>query len=245
MPERMVAATHPLILQLRGRTPLVGPSLLACDFANVECEVRRVEASGAEILHLDVMDGHFVPNLSFGIPVVEAIRRVTRLPLDVHLMISDPARYAEAFRRAGADLITFHIEAVPEPRELLARIQTWGAAAGLSLNPPTPISAIVPFLGLCDLVLVMSVMPGFGGQPFDAGALDKLAALRLQGGSDLLLSIDGGVNEATIERCTAAGADLCVVGSAFFSHSDYRQRMAELMAPALRGRNASRRSLGG
>lgn len=245
MPGRMVASIHSSIAQLRGQAPRIGPSLLSCDFARLEREVQQVEEAGAQVLHLDVMDGHFVPNLSFGIPVVEAIRRVTRLPLDVHLMISDPARYAQAFRNAGADWLTFHIEAVPRPEELLERIRGWGAAAGLSLNPPTPLSAVEPYLTLCDLVLVMSVMPGFGGQTFDPVGLEKLASLRASGPAGLLLSIDGGVNDATIESCTAAGADLCVVGSAFFSHSDYRRRMAELLARARAGASPSRRSQGG
>lgn len=217
-----------LLADLQAATPLIGPSLLAADFANLEREIRRVEEAGARLLHLDIMDGHFVPNLSFGIPVVKAIRRVTKLPLDVHLMISDPARYMEAFRRAGADMLTFHIEAVPEPAPLLDRIRQLGACAGLSLNPPTPVSAVEPFLGSCDLVLTMSVMPGFGGQEFDPVALDKLKVLRAKAGPAVLLSVDGGVNSETIGPCAAAGANMFVVGTAFFEHSDYRRRLGEL-----------------
>jgi ribulose-phosphate 3-epimerase len=176
------------------------------------------------------MDGHFVPNLSFGIPVVEAVRRVTKLPLDVHLMISEPARYVKAFREAGADLITFHIEVVPEPRPLLEEIRRLGARAGLSLNPPTPLEAITctGCLDACDLVLVMSVMPGFGGQHFDPVALEKLRRLRSIAPQSLLLSVDGGVNHDTIGPCAAAGANLFVTGTAFFSHHDYRQALADL-----------------
>ena len=136
---------------LHAAAPLVAPSLLACDFAHLAEEIRRLEEAGAKILHLDVMDGHFVPNLSIGVPVVEAVRRVTRLPLDVHLMISAPARYVEAFRRAGADLLTIHIEAVAEPRPLLRKIRQLGALAGISLNPPTPTAAVEEFLDACDL----------------------------------------------------------------------------------------------
>ena len=167
--------------------------------------------------------------------MVKAIRRVSKLPLDVHLMISDPAKYVEAFRRAGADLMTIHIETVPEPTALLERIRQLGACAGLSLNPPTPVSAVVPYLAHCDLVLTMSVMPGFGGQEFDAVALDKLRVLREKAGPDVLLSVDGGVNSDTIGRCAEAGAELFVVGTALFEHSDYRRRLNELTAQA-RGR---------
>ena len=144
------------------------------------------------MLHLDIMDGHFVPNLSFGLPVVEAIRRSTELPLDVHLMISEPARYVRQFRKAGADLLTIHIEAVADPRPLLREIRALGAGAGISLNPPTPVETLDGCLDLCDLVLVMSVMPGFGGQAFEPVALEKLRRLRALAGPDVLLSVDGG-----------------------------------------------------
>lgn len=217
-----------LLAHLHSVAPVVGPSLLAADFANLEADIRRVEDAGAEILHLDVMDGHFVPNLSFGLPVVEAVQRVTRLPLDVHLMIADPARYAERFREAGADLITFHVEALPDPIPLLKQLRRLGACAGLTLNPPTPAAAVEPYLEHCDLVLVMSVMPGFGGQTFQPVALEKLARLRQSGGDRLLLSVDGGVDTRTIGPCARAGADLCVVGTGLFSAHDYGERLAEL-----------------
>ena len=218
----------PLLADLHAAVPLIGPSLLACDFGNLDREVRRLEEAGARILHLDVMDGHFVPNLSFGVPIVEAVRRVTDLALDVHLMISDPGRYIEPFREAGADLITIHIEAVPDPTFLLAQIRGLGAAAGLALNPPTPVQAVEEYLDQCDLVLTMSVMPGFGGQPFQPVALEKLRRLREKGGSDLLLSIDGGVNLDTIGLCAEAGAQLFVTGTALLGYEDYRKRLAEL-----------------
>jgi ribulose-phosphate 3-epimerase len=210
-----------LVADLHTAGPLVAPSLLSCDFANVEREIRKVEAAGAKILHLDVMDGHFVPNLSIGVPVVKAIRRVTELPLDVHLMISEPAKYIEPFRKAGADLLTIHIEVAPEPQAILEKIRSLGAAAGITLNPPTPVETLRDCLAHCDLVLVMSVMPGFGGQEFDPAALEKLAAVRRWGGEDLLLSVDGGVNLDTVGQCAAAGADLFVTGSALFSRDDY------------------------
>jgi len=221
-------STPPFTQRLHHAVPMVAPSLLACDFAHLAEEIEAVEQAGARLLHLDIMDGHLVPNLSFGLPVVEAIRRCTELPLDVHLMITDPGMYAARFRDAGADAITFHIEAVPEPVELLEQIRASGAAAGLSLNPPTAVERLEPFLDHCDLVLVMSVMPGFGGQEFDPVGLEKLRRLRQVGGQRLLLAIDGGVNLQTAADCAAAGADLLVTGSALFSQEDY-QRMIEAM----------------
>jgi len=193
----VVQSIPSLLAELRAASPVIGPSLLASDFANLEAEIRRIEAAGARILHLDIMDGHFVPNLSFGLPVVEAVRRVTRLPLDVHLMIARPEQYVERFREAGADLLTIHIEVEPQPRDLLQKIRSLGAAAGLSLNPPTPLSAVEPFLDACDQVLVMSVMPGFGGQQFDPVAIEKLRTLRRRA-PELLLAVDGGINSQTI-----------------------------------------------
>ncbi|HBO43410.1 MAG TPA: ribulose-phosphate 3-epimerase, partial [Planctomycetaceae bacterium] len=175
-----------------------------------------------------IMDGHFVPNLSFGLPVVEAIRRVSSVPLDVHLMIAQPGRYLRRFRDAGADFLTIHIEVEPDPRAMLDGIRSLGAGAGLSLNPPTPAAAVEPFLDSCDLVLVMSVMPGFGGQQFDPVALEKLSRFRAAGSSRLLLAVDGGVNEQTIGRCTRAGANILVAGTAFFGADDYGRRLAEL-----------------
>ena len=217
-----------LLAKLHAAAPVIAPSLLAADFGNLESEIGRLEEAGAEVLHLDIMDGHFVPNLSFGLPVVEAIRRLTRLPLDVHLMLSEPARYARRFRQAGADLITFHIEAVPQPVALLEEIRRSGAAAGLTLNPSTPVSAVEEYLDLCDLVLVMSVMPGFGGQPFQPAALDKLRRLRELAGARLLLSVDGGVDHQTIVACAEAGAGLFVVGTGLFGGDDYGRRLADL-----------------
>jgi ribulose-phosphate 3-epimerase len=223
-----------ILSELRGAAPVVDPSLLACDFANLQQEIRRLEQAGARVLHMDVMDGHFVPNLSIGLPIVEAARRVTSLPLDVHLMISEPGRYVERFRAAGADLITFHVEAVADPRPLLAEIRRLGAVAGLTLNPPTPLEAVEPYLDACDLVLVMSVQAGFGGQEFEPAAMDRLRRLRELGRPELLLSVDGGLNSETIGPCAEAGADLFVTGSALFSHHDYRQAMTEFTAQAQR-----------
>ncbi len=217
-----------MIRQWKQDAPLLAPSVLAADFAHLADDLCRAEEAGVKVLHLDIMDGHFVPNLSFGIPVVEAIRRATKLPLDVHLMISEPEKYVGRFRDAGADALTIHIEPVDDPTPVLEEIRSLGAGVGLSLNPPTPVSEIEPYLSLCDMVLVMSVMPGFGGQAFDPVALEKLRRLREVGHEDLVLSIDGGVNEATIGDCTAAGADLLVAGTAFFGHPDYAARLTTL-----------------
>jgi ribulose-phosphate 3-epimerase len=218
---------------LRAASPGILPSLLACDFAHLEQEVHRVEAAEVPALHLDVMDGHFVPNLSIGVPIIEAVRRITDLPLDVHLMISDPAKYIEAFRKAGADSITIHVEAVADPRPVLDRIRELGAFAGLALNPPTPLSAIETSLPHCDLVLVMSVMPGFGGQKFEDEALTKLRTLRDRADCDALLEVDGGVGLKTIGSCAEAGAELFVAGTAIFKTDDYTGTINRLRSEAI------------
>ena len=216
------------IATMRGVSPTILPSLLLCDFANLEREVRLLEEAGVECLHLDVMDGNFVPNLSYGMPIVAALRKVTDLMLDVHLMINDPNTYAPQFVDAGADLITFHIEALKQPSALLAELRSQGVAAGLAINPSTEMSLVLPFVSDCDLVLVMSVEAGFGGQAFNPIALSRLSELRKTYGADLLLEVDGGVNETTVGQCTANGADLLVVGSAIFRQADYCQAMTRL-----------------
>lgn len=208
--------------------PAVLPSLLLCDFGNLAQEVRRLEDAGVPALHLDVMDGHFVPNFTYGMPIVAALRKLTDLPLDVHLMISRPEQYVGAFYEAGADCLTFHVEAASDPRGLLEQIQVLGAGAGIALNPGTPISAIEPCLDVADLVLVMSVQAGFGGQKFNEVALTKLCELRPKLRPEVLLEIDGGINEATISRAAQAGAQLFVVGSAIFGHERYDSAVAEL-----------------
>lgn len=205
--------------RLHSAPPAVLPSLLQCDFGNLEREVRQLEAAGAKALHLDVMDGMFVPNLTYGMPIVEAVRRATSLPLDVHLMIAEPHKYLRQFAEAGADTMTFHVEAVDDPRPLLEEIRSLDAIAGIALNPATPLSRIEGCLDLADLVLVMSVPAGFGGQPFHEVALDKLRDLRKQVRPEVLLEVDGGVSDATIARCSEAGAQLFVVGSAIFRHA--------------------------
>jgi ribulose-phosphate 3-epimerase len=222
-----------LIARFRADRPMVLPSLLACDFAHLEDEIRAVEAAGAPALHLDVMDGHFVPNLSIGVPIVEAVRRVTNLPLDVHLMITNPVQYIEPFRNAGADSLTIHIEAVPEPQRLLDRIRSLGCLAGLSLNPPTPVSAIEPCLPYCDLILVMSVMPGFGGQKFDPVALAKARELAARSNRNFLLEIDGGIDPQTVMPSAAAGIEMFVAGTTIFKSPDYAATIERLRSNAL------------
>jgi ribulose-phosphate 3-epimerase len=206
---------------LRKAQPAILPSLLLCDFSHLGDEIARLERAGVEGLHLDVMDGHFVPNLTYGPPIVAAVRSCSDLPIDVHLMISNPAAYLSEFVEAGADSLTIHLEAVPDPKPVLRQIRALGAAAGLAINPPTPLSEADPFLGDCDLLLIMSVMPGFGGQRFDATALDKLRSMRVRSEGSLLIEVDGGVNNATIGDCAEAGATHFVVGSAIFRERDY------------------------
>lgn len=219
---------HQRYEHLRAQAPVVVPSLLKCDFGHLADEVAKLEAAGAPALHLDVMDGHFVPNLSYGMLIVRAVRQVTQLPIETHLMISDPQRYAEEYFAAGADAITFHFEAVDNPRPLLDKLRAAGAVAGMAYNPETPVSAIAPYLDACDLVLTMSVSPGFGGQQFENVALDKLRELSQRVGPNVLLEVDGGVNAETIGSCAAAGAHSHIVGSAIFEHPDYSQTLARL-----------------
>ena len=194
--------------------------MLLCDFGNLQREVERLEAAQVRGLHLDVMDGHFVPNFTYGLPIVESIRRMTNLPLDVHLMIERPERYLEQFAIAGADILTVHAEAVDDLPATLAEIRKHDVLAGVAINPDTPLDAVLPVLDDCDLVLAMSVQPGFGGQKFNRLALDKLRSLRNRTDGRVLLEIDGGVNAETIGSCTHAGADLLVVGSAIFRSDD-------------------------
>lgn len=208
--------------------PVVLPSLLLCDFANLEREIRTLEDAGVQALHLDVMDGSFVPNMTYGMPIVAALRKITNLPLDVHLMIEQPQRYLRQFAEAGSDLITFHIEAAPDPQPLIDEIHSLGLKAGLALNPATPLGTVDAYLGDIDLVLVMSVPAGFGGQKFHDVALDKLQALRGRVRPEVILEVDGGVNASTIAKCAQAGARWFVVGSAIFGQPSYGDAVRNL-----------------
>jgi ribulose-phosphate 3-epimerase len=212
---------------IRAAAPGVLPSLLLCDFGNLQAEVARLTDAGAQVLHLDVMDGNFVPNLTYGMPIVEGIRRHTDLPLDVHLMISDPLQYAGPMVDAGADLLTFHVEAVADPLETAARIRELGVGVGVALNPDTSLETIHSCVSAVDLVLVMSVNAGFGGQKFNPVALDRIRQLRAEN-PGLLLEIDGGIDASTIGPARACGCDLFVVGSAIFRRDDYSHALAEL-----------------
>jgi ribulose-phosphate 3-epimerase len=209
---------------IREAAPAVLPSLLMCDFGDLKGEVARLEDAGTKVLHLDVMDGHFVPNLTYGMPIVAGLRRHTSMPLDVHLMISDPLAYAKPMVDAGADLLTFHIEAVRDPVDTIGQLRDLGVAVGVALNPETPLAQLSQCLDQVDMVLVMSVEAGFGGQKFNPIALQKLSTLR-QSHPDLLLQIDGGIDTTTIGPARAAGCDLFVVGSAIFRHDDYCRAM--------------------
>ncbi|MDR0522324.1 MAG: ribulose-phosphate 3-epimerase [Planctomycetaceae bacterium] len=208
------------ISRLTASLPLIAPSLLAADFAHLAQDIRTLEEAGAEILHLDIMDGHFVPNLSFGVPVVEAIRRTTGLLLDVHLMLQNPEPYLSVFRKAGADMLSIHIEVAPDPRSMFDKIRQLGALPGLVSNPPTPVETMLPFVNECDLVLTMGVMAGFGGQLFNPGVLSKIRVIRECTPPETLISVDGGVGETTIADITAAGANMFVTGTALFGKPD-------------------------
>lgn len=206
---------------LRKRTPVIAPSMLKCDYGNLQAEVARIDAAELPLYHWDVMDGHFVPNLSYGPLVIERVRTLTDTPFDAHLMISDPQKYLPEYIKAGCEAITFHIEAVPEPTELLQEIRGNDIVSGLAINPDTPFEKIQPFLDDCDMVLIMSVNPGFGGQSFIADVLPKMEQVRAAAGERMLISVDGGVAESTIGACAASGANIFVAGSSIFDHEDY------------------------
>ena len=206
----------------------IAPSILSADFANLGRDIRNIEENGADFVHVDIMDGIFVPNISIGIPVVQALRPVTDLPLDVHLMIDRPIRYVEQFVKAGADWLTIHIEA-DQPQntlEALDKIRELGCKAGIVLKPRTPAEAAIPYLEKCDLILVMTVEPGFGGQSFMADMMPKVAQLKEwldDINPDCLLEVDGGVDAKTHTTCKEAGANVLVAGSAYFKAQDRRE----------------------
>jgi len=206
----------------------MAPSLLSVDFANMERGVAALEVAGAPMLHLDVMDGHFVPNISFGVPVIKSLRSRTKLYFDAHLMIEEPKRYAESFVEAGCDLITFHIEVTKDPVDVVHHIHSLGASVGVSLNPTTPAESIDSIIDRVDMVLVMSVWPGFGGQKFIADVLPKVTEIKGRLGPHQRLQIDGGIDPATIESAAAAGADTFVAGTAILRQPDPPAAMKKL-----------------
>ena len=214
---------------------LIAPSLLSADFSKLGDEIRGVEAAGADWIHLDVMDGHFVPNITIGPLVVEAARRVTDLPLDVHLMIAEPQRYIRQFAEAGADIITVQVEACGHLNRTLQSIRELDLKAGAVLNPATPLGTLEWVLEYCDVVMIMGVNPGFGGQTFIPNTIERIEALAgmiQQQGRKTLIEVDGGVNAATIAAIARAGADVVVAGSAIFNSDDYGQTIAALRAEA-------------
>lgn len=213
----------------------ISPSILAADFTRLGEEVRRVEDGGADLLHIDVMDGRFVPNITVGIPVIASLRRATRIPFDVHIMVADPGRLAGEFIRAGADLLTFHYEAEPDAAGLIRRIRSLGARPGVSIRPGTPVSVLFPLLDQVSMVLVMTVEPGFGGQKLIPACLPKVAELRREcrrRNLEVDIEVDGGITAGTVGEAARSGANVFVAGSAVFGREDPAAAVRELRAAA-------------
>jgi ribulose-phosphate 3-epimerase len=224
-------ALDQLTARVESCRPVVLPALLLVDFGHLSREVERLEKAGALALHLDVMDGRFVPQLTYGLVVVEAVRRTAKVPLEVHLMIEEPERSIADYARAGADILTVHLEGLADPRGTLEAIASLGPRAHLAISPETPVANAVPYLDQCDGVLVMSVEPGYGGQPFNPIALEKVAALReirRQRGGAFHIGIDGGISAETVGPAAAAGAELIVAGSAVIRSDDYARAISQL-----------------
>ena len=207
-------------------TALIAPSLLSCDFSRLQSEIEEVEKAGCDWLHLDVMDGHFVPNLTIGPVVIRWVRKCTRLPLDVHLMVEEPIRYVEDFKKAGSDSLTVHVEACKEAPKTLEAVRKAGAKVGMSLRPKTAVETLFPFLNQLDLILVIRVEPGFGGQKFMPEMLQKVRTLRprFQG----KISVDGGIDRETARQAVDAGADVLVAGTSIFGQKDRAKAIKEL-----------------
>jgi ribulose-phosphate 3-epimerase len=221
----------------------IAASVLSADFANLGAAVAAAERGGADLIHLDVMDGHFVPNITIGPMVVQAVRRVTRLPLDVHLMIADPDRYLEAFAQAGASMLSVHVEILPHLHRTISAIKQMGVQAGAVLNPATPVGTLDEIAGDVDFVLVMSVNPGFGGQVFIPRAEDKVRAVRGlldRAGNRAPVEIDGGIDTTNVARVVAAGAEILVIGSAIFHNPDPAEATRALKQAAARAGEATR-----
>lgn len=207
---------------------IISPSILSADFANLERDIKLVESAGADWIHVDVMDGHFVPNITIGVPVVKSIKKVTSLPLDVHLMIEHPRKFIQDFKDAGADIITFHYEAVENVFEVIQAIKDLGLKAGLSIKPKTPAEDIFKFLSHLDLVLVMTVEPGFGGQEFMHDCAQKIVEIKQNAPDNLIIQVDGGINNVTGHICTSLGANSLVAGNYIYKHKDVKQAIKSL-----------------
>jgi len=217
----------------------LAPSILSADFARLGDEIARIEAGGADLVHVDVMDGHFVPNITIGVPVVASLRKATRLPLDVHLMISEPDRYVDLFAEAGAAIISVHVEAAPHLHRVLSRIRQLGAKAGVAINPSTPVEAIREVVDLIDVLLVMSVNPGLGGQAFIGRSVDKVARARAfltTAGSTADIEVDGGVDTKNAAALVAAGATILVAGASVFGAPDAAEATRALRRAAVPAR---------
>lgn len=211
---------------------LIAPSVLSSDFSQLGSEVKRMDVCGADWIHLDVMDAHFVPNLTFGAPVIGAVRGFTDIPFDVHLMMDEPLRYMKDFLKAGADIISFHIEAQSDVAETIAAIREGGAKPAIAIKPGTPVETVYPYLDDLYMVLVMTVEPGFGGQKFMADMMPKVEALKAKK-PELLVEVDGGINIDTIRTAAKSGVDICVAGTSVFKAEDSKQAIADLKAAAL------------
>lgn len=215
---------------------IISPSLLSCDFARMGEEIKRMEEAGAQWMHIDVMDGHFVPNITIGAPVLKSLKKQMNSLADVHLMISDPLKYAEDFAKAGADFITFHVESDSDPVETIERIRELGCRPSISVKPMTPAEVIFPYLDMVDMVLVMTVEPGFGGQSFMADMMPKVKAIREEcnrrGLKDIYIEVDGGIDTVTVTEAAQAGADVFVSGSAIFRAPDAAAIIKELKEKA-------------
>ncbi len=206
----------------------VSPSILSADFANLERDIRRIENGGADWVHVDVMDGHFVPNITIGIPVIASVRKITKLPLDVHLMIENPEKYVEPFAKAGADILTFHYECGSDIQKTIDLIKSFGLKVGLSIKPKTSPENILPYLKDLDLVLVMTVEPGFGGQKFMQDCAEKIPVIKKHASENLIIQVDGGINAETARICTSYGANSLVAGSYIYKSCDIQAAIKSL-----------------